>query len=331
VARRAAGATDARIAHAVRAALGHGNAVDAVVAGVLVAAAESPSVLLGPVQLLVGGAGAGLLAFDGRVRQPGLGVPRPRGVLSGHQVPPQARVGVPALPATMATALASAGSVSLMRAAGPAIEAARSLSAERARVLESVARRGAAVLADDATVVELLAVAGRASRGVLTREDLSAVRPAIVSCDERTLTEGILLVPWRSIPAPDASNTHVVAAADSRGLAAVACYEAPLEGLAVGALGLVAPLFAAPVMRGQARVRPGEPRPAAAPIALRARRGLVDLALGVAQTPEGDAALDAVLRTLGAPTIAEAVAAAPSGRAVAVVRTREAALVVTSA
>jgi hypothetical protein len=118
---------------------------------------------------------------------------------------------------------------------------------------------------------------------------------------------------------------------DTRGLAAAACYEAPLEGLAISPLGLVAPLFAAPVMRGQTRVRPGEPRPAASPIALRARRGLVDLVLGVAQTPEADLALEAVLGALGAPTVAEAVAAAPSGRAVAVVRTRESALVVASA
>jgi gamma-glutamyltranspeptidase/glutathione hydrolase len=331
VAKRAAGASDARIAEVARAALARGNAVDAVVAGVLVAAAESPSVLLGPVQVLVGGAGAGLLALDGRVRQPGLGVPRPRGVLSGHQVPSEARVGVPALPATLATALASAGSSTLLQAARPAIEAARVQSPERARVLETVARRGAAALTDDATLVELLAVAGRAAGGVLTREDLAAVRPAIVSCDERTLEEGILHAPWRSGAAADGSSTHVVAAADSRGLAAVACFEAPLEGLAVAPLGLIAPLFAAPVMRGEARVRPGEPRPVAAPIALRARRGLVDLVLGVAQTSEADSALDAVIGALTAPTIAEAVAAAPSGRPVAIVRTREAALVVASA
>jgi gamma-glutamyltranspeptidase/glutathione hydrolase len=272
-----------------------------------------------------------LLAFDGRVRQPGLGVPRPRGVVSGHKVPAEARVGVPVLPATLATVLASAGTATLLQAAGPAIDAARSLSPERARILETVARRGAAALTDDATLVELLAVAGRASGGVLTREDLAAVRPAIVSCDERSLEEGILHVPWRSAAAADASSTQVVAAADSRGLAAVACYEAPLEGLAVATLGLTAPLFAAPVMRGEARVRPGEPRPVAAPIALRARRGLVDLALGIAQTAEADAALDAVVRALPAPTIAEAIAAAPSGRAVAVVRTREAALVIASA
>jgi gamma-glutamyltranspeptidase/glutathione hydrolase len=331
VAKRAAGASDAHIATVVREALASGNAVDAVVAGVLAAAAESPSVLLGPVQLLVGGAGAGLLAFDGRVRQPGVGAPRPRGVRAGEPVPLEARIGVPALPAALATALASAGSLSLLRAAGPALQAARAVSPERARVLEMVARRGAAALADDALVVELLARAGRAAGGVLTRDDLAAVRPAIVSGDERSLPGGVFVVPWRAAPSPDGSTTHVVAATDARGLAAVACYDAPLEGLPVPPLGLVAPLHAAPVMRGQARVRPGESRPAAAPIALRARSGLVDLVLGVAQTSDADEALDAMLPALGAPTLAEAVSTLRAGRAVVVVRTRDAALTVASA
>ena len=43
----AAGASVPCVARAARDALSRGNAVDAVVAGVLVAAAESPSVLLG--------------------------------------------------------------------------------------------------------------------------------------------------------------------------------------------------------------------------------------------------------------------------------------------
>ncbi len=332
MAKRAAGASDARIVHVVREALRTGNAVDAVVAGVLAAAAESPGVLLGPVQMLVGGAGAGLLALDGRVRQPGLGAPRPRGVRAGEHVPPEARVGVPVLPATVATALASAGSTTLRRAAGPAIEAARSLSPERARVVEMVAHRGAAILAEDAFVVELLAVAGRACGGALTREDLAAARPTMTSCDEKSLPDGFLVAPWRTAPAPDASCAHVVAAADARGLAAVACYEAPLEGLAVPLLGLIAPPFATPVRRGETRVPPGEPRPAASPIALRARHGLVDLALGVGQAADAEGVLAAILAGLRATlVVADAVGAATAGRPVALVRTREAALVVASA
>ncbi|MGH7438109.1 MAG: hypothetical protein ACRENE_20695, partial [Polyangiaceae bacterium] len=52
-AQKAATASDPFVAEAAREALGRGNAVDAVVTGVLLAAARSASVLLGPLQALV--------------------------------------------------------------------------------------------------------------------------------------------------------------------------------------------------------------------------------------------------------------------------------------
>lgn len=331
MARRAAGASEPHVAQAAADVLAYGNALDAVVAGVLAAAAESPGVILGPVQLLVGGPGMGLHAIDGRVRQPGQGVARPRGVVAGEGVPPPSRVGVPALAAALAVAHASLGSATLLRIAGSAIERARAIAPERARVVEAFARRGAAVMSDEGIAFELTAVAGRAASGLLTREDLAAVRPVLAACDERALgASGVLTVPWRGQQTgADGSATHVVAAADAHGIVAVGCYEVPLDGVPVPALGLLAPFFAAPVRRGEPRVRPGEPRPAAAPIALRARRGLVDLALGIGHAGDADAALDRVVDALeGAPTIAEALSASGAGRAVAVVRTRETALTV---
>ncbi|HXN31648.1 MAG TPA: hypothetical protein VN894_07300 [Polyangiaceae bacterium] len=314
-------ASESHVAQAARDVLSYGNAVDAIVAGLLVAAAESPTVLLGPFQMLVAGAGAGLRAIDGRVRQPGLGVPRPRGLLAGEQVPPQARVGVPALPAALAWVLGSLGSATQLRVAGAAIERARGRSAERARVLEAFARRGAAAFVEDAVAGELTAVAGRSVRGLLTREDLASVRPIIVSHDDQALgPSGVLTVPWGGDAPHDASSTHVVAAVDTRGLVAVACYQSPLDGLSVPALGLVAPAFAAPVMRGETRARPGEPCPAAAPIALRAHRGVADFAFGLAEAADAETSLDAIVSALAATfTIAEALAQAPSGRPVAVV------------
>jgi hypothetical protein len=254
-------------------------------------------------------------------------------VVAGDEIPASARVGVSAFPAAIATALGALGRASLLRAAGAAIEHARGLSPERAAVLERFARHGAAVLGDDRIGPELVAVAGRAAGGALTRDDLGEVRPKVEPQSERSLgAAGILRAPWA---APGASSggsiTHVVAAADGRGLVAVACYESPVEGLSVPALGLVAPLAASPVMRGQTRARPGDPRPAAAPIALRARKGLVDLALGVAAAPESEASLAAVLARLDdAPTIAEALVGI-GGRPVALVRTRDTALAVASA
>jgi gamma-glutamyltranspeptidase/glutathione hydrolase len=329
--RRAAAASEHDVAEAARDVLARGNAVDAVVAGVLMAAAESPGVLLGPVQLLAGGAGAGLIAIDGRVRQPGLGAPRPRGFLATEPVPDAARIGVPVLPASLATAVASLGAGTLLRAAGPALARAKARSPERAGVLEAVARRGAPALVEERVAAELLAAGGRVARGLLTPDDLSDAMPAVARCEERTLgPSGILTVPWRE--AVDASRAHVVAAADGKGRVAIACYEVPAEGILVPALGLVAPRAAEPVLRGKTRIAPGSVRPAAAPIALRARKGVVELALGIAGAADAEAALDALVRAFDvAPTFAEALAAPHDGRAVAVSSARDAARVLASA
>jgi gamma-glutamyltranspeptidase/glutathione hydrolase len=301
------------------------------VAGLLAAAAESPGVLLGPLQVLAAGAGAGLLAIDGRVRQPGLGVPRPRGFVAGTEVPPAARVAVPGFPFALAAAHGSLGSTGMLAVAAPAIAHARAASPERAAVIDLFARRGAAALLDDAVASEIVARAGRAAGGTLTRDDLGAVRPAVVAQDERSLEGGLLTVPWRA-QGSDATCTQVLAAGDARGLFVAACYDAPLEGLPLPPLGLLAPLLAEPVKRGERRVRPGEPRATAAPIALRFRRGIADLAAGVAAVGDAESALDGALRALGhAPTFADAFPVLPAGRLVVLARPTDVPVVVRSA
>ena len=334
-AQKAAAASESHVAQAARAALAYGNAVDAVVVGVLVAAAHSPGVLLGPLQVLVGGGGAGLLAIDGRVRQPGEGAPRPRGFLETEDPPDASRVGVPWLPGAVATLVASFGAISLSRAAGPALELARAHAPERARVLQSFARRGAPALTEGGVADELTVAAGRAARGLLTKDDLGSVRPSVVRCEERSLSAGILFAPWRPDPRRDATLSHIVAACDGKGLAAIACYEVPVVGLPVPALGLVAPLCAEPVRRGRTRVRPGDPRPAAAPIALRILGGIVDACIGIGQAADGERALDDVTRALsgphsGAAPVASSVSAVTDGVAVALARTRDTVRVVAS-
>jgi hypothetical protein len=332
VATQGAAASQAHVTEAARSILRSGNAVDGVLAGVLAAAAESPSVLFGPLQLLVGGAGAGLLAIDGRVRQPGLGVPRPRGFVAEEAVPASALVAVPGLPAAVVAAAAALGSMSLARAAGPAIELARACSPERASLIERLVRRGAQGLAEGAVADELMAAAGRPARGLLTREDLSSVLPAVVQCHEREgSSAGVVTVPWRDAQG-DSSWTQVVAACDGKGLAAVACYEARLDGLPIPALGVVAPPLAAPVLRGAARVRPGEPRPASAPVALRLKAGSIDLVIGIAEASDAEESLEEMILVLvdmlapaGAPLRAS------QGRLVAIGRSRDAARVIASA
>lgn len=333
MAKAASAASEAHAADAARDVLAHGNAVDAVVAGVLAAAAESPTVWLGPVQLLVGGAGTGLLAFDGRPRQPGRGAVRPRGFLPDDPIPDAAWVAVPALPATLAAVIGSSGTWSLLRTCGRAVAMAKERSPERASTLEQFARRGAPAVAEGWLATELLAAGGRATRGILTADDLATVRPGVVRCDEQRLEpSGILMVPWLDDAAVDATFTQVVAAADARGLVAIACYETPVDGLAIPALGLMAPRNAVPVMRGRTRVAPGTPLAASAPIALRARQGTVDLALGVASLAEAQTSLavaTAAIRLF--PTIAEAIATMTAGRVVAITRTHDETRVVASA
>jgi hypothetical protein len=332
VAKAASAASEAHAADAARDVLAHGNAVDAVVAGVLAAAAESPTVWLGPVQLLVGGAGTGLLAFDGRPRQPGRGAVRPRGFLPDDPIPDAARVAVPALPATLAAVIGASGTWSLLRTCGRAVAMAKERSPERASTLEQFARRGAPAMADGWMATELLAAGGRASRGILTADDLATVRPGVVRCDEQRLApSGILMVPWLDGEV-DATFTQFVAAADARGLVAIACYEAPVDGLAIPALGVMAPRHAVPVMRGRTRVAPGTPLAASAPIALRARGGTVDLALGVTSLAEAQTSLavaTAAIRRF--PTIAEAIATMTAGRIVAIDRAHDETRVVASA
>jgi hypothetical protein len=319
----AAVASEPHAAQVAREVLRKGNAVDAVVAGVLAAAAESPAVLLGPVQLLAGGAGAGLLAVDGRTLQPGRGAPRPRGFLSDEEVPAAASVGAPVLLAALTAAHASLGSATLHRVCAPALAIANERSPERARVLAAFARRGPPALAEDLIATELLVAAGRAARGLLTLDDLAAGSPTVTRVKEQALdSTGVCRVPWRGQDAPDGSATHVVAAADTRGLVSVACYEAPLDGVPVPGLGLVAPRSADPVMRGRRRVAPGVSRAAAAPIALRSARGGVDLAMGVATDGRAESRLDELVAALTAgATAAEAIHRVASGRPLVLVRT----------
>jgi len=314
---KAVAASETHVAQAVLEALGRGNAVDALVVGVLVAAAVCPAVLLGPVQILAAGPGMGLVAFDGRVRQPGQGAPRPRGFLPEEPIPDAAYVGVPALPATLAAALGALGTATLSRAVAPAVSWARANGSGRAAVLQALGRKGGLGLSEDAVAVELLAVGGRAVGGLLTRDDLSAVRPVVARCSERGLQPpGVLRVPWAE-DEPDGSHVQVVAACDGRGRVAIACYETPVETVAIPSLGLAAPRYAAPVLRGARRVAPGTPRPAAAPMALRVRGGLMEAAVGIANAAHGQASIEAILESLDqAISVSDALLKAGSGRPV---------------
>jgi hypothetical protein len=303
-------ASEGGAAEAANAVLVKGNAVDAVVAGVFAAAATSASVLLGPVQILFGGAGLGLRAVDGRVRQAGKGAPRPRGFTSEQEIAPAARVGISALPAALAAALASSGQMTLNQVLAPAI--AEAPTGPRKDLLRKIARQGPSALVAEDTAGEIVAVCGRIAGGLVTRDDLDAIMPAIVAVEERVLrgsARRAAFIPWReeatldqSEPSLPGDNVQVVAAIDHRGLVAVACYQRPERGVAIDSLGLVAPFTASPVLRGETRVRPGTPVPAAAPIALvrTVTEAALDMAIALAGDPDSERALGEALHAWSA-------------------------------
>jgi len=276
---RAAVASSPEAEAAAEELLRRGNAVDAVVAGVFAACAASPGVLLGPVQLLVGGGGAGLRALDGRVRQPGVGAPRPRGFKDDEEVPEAARVGVPWLPATLSVAIATSGTATFAQVLAPALAIAK--GTPRHEVLAKIASRGPRAIEERPLGTELIAVAGRPSGGLLTTDDLSSPRPEVHHAArvklEAPSPRWAITLPWANadggLPSAPAGEVNVgtargIVAVDRHGAFAVACWDEGIDGIMIPELQLRAPFFAEPVRRGQTRVRPGDARPAAAPVAL---------------------------------------------------------------
>ncbi len=266
----AAAATQTGVAVAASEVLAKGNAVDAVCAGVLAAAALDPGVLFGPVHLLVAGPGFGVRCIDGRLRQPGRSAPRPRGFLSDDEVPVAARVAVPGLPAAIATAMSMFGTVTLRASAEPALALLERKHPRRA-LLDALSRGGPSVLAKDPFAEALVTAFGRLAGGVMTLDDLRAQRAPAEAC---VIGDGAAYAPFADEEgAPASVELHAVCAGDRRGGVAVACYEIAREGASVEALGILAPLRAQPVMRGVRRIDPGTALACASSVVLVDTRG----------------------------------------------------------
>lgn len=251
-----------------------GSAVGAVLAGFFAAAGAHAGVLLGPVTLIVGGVGVGARAFDGRLRQPGLGAKRPRGVLPADAVPDAARVAVPTAVSALAVALAYDGGRSLGSLVKPGISRAERGGAEaRAGVLKLVRSAGAGAFNDSGFVRALLRVAGPSQGGLLSPADFAAVPQVDADAPCRSVgSRRLYEAPWASEAADmDVSalgSGCAVCAVDVRRVFAALSFRRLTAGFTVEELELEAPLAAVPVMRGVARVAPGARLRAPAPLAL---------------------------------------------------------------
>ena len=306
-----------------------GTAGEALIAGFLAAAATRPSALWSPVQVLIAGPGTFARAFDGRARQPGLGLPRPRGVVEKARVPAAAHVAAPASLGALAVLHAYDATLTFQQLAGPALELAKGEgSAERRALLAKVARLGPAALRAPAVLRALLAVAGRTEGGLLSERDLAEVRPESAFPREVRLggDRGAWVVPW---PAPAAPHrpVEVIVAADGRGVLGALGYAPDDEGLPVPELGIVLARDAVVVRRGIPRVSPGEVLPAPAPLAIAMAAKLAFMAIGVrSRTPLSPADLTAIWpegAVMGGKALAAARDRAGGALAVGLVRSRK--------
>lgn len=259
------------------------NAVDAVVCGVLIAAARSSGVAMGSVQIAVGGAGTGFHAVDGRVRQPGFGVARPRGFESPLEVPAAARVAVPTFAPALAGVLGTFGTWTCTQAAGLAMPHAA--GSPRTAWLKLFAHRGGTLLVGTAIGDHLLSAGGRLAGGVVTADDLARATTDVHPL-RAELLEGdswLHTIPWGEPGEEDLSHAQVIAAVDGRGTFAVATFEDRQEGIYVDELGMHLPGLAVPVMRGVPRLRPGTTLGGRASQGVLVRGGVACAALGLSR------------------------------------------------
>lgn len=264
-----------------------GSAVDAVLSGFFAIAGADASGLLAPTSVLVFGVGAGARAFDGRSLQPGLGAPRPRGILSGQSSSEASKVSVPRSLRLVALLHSLHGRRPLSDAVKHGVSAAKAAGAtERAALIGDVGDVGAGAL-DRSRVRELLfAVSNAAVGGALSPDDLEEALPHEVAVTAQSIDGApTFRVPWGSQPgqASPSSRTSVIAAVDPWGLVALLSLERG-HSLVVPGLGVGLPLSGIPVRRGVPRTAPGTALPAPAPLAVIDRGSDLRLAAAVALT-----------------------------------------------
>jgi hypothetical protein len=267
-----------------------GDAIGAVIAGFFAVAGHVPGVLFGPLSLLTAQVGAGARAFDGRQKQPGLELRRPRGLGPDETPADAARVAVPGGIAALLVALRYSQSVSLGKVLSPGIALAKQAGCERrAEVLEQIQRLGPAALAAPSIARPLIHRAGPSEGGGLGTADLTAIseidHPARVLGSSR-------VVPWKDerLDAQRVSDSEWAAsearqqglcARDARGGLAALCYDHASMGFLVEELELLLPFSAIPARRGVTRVAPGSFLPAPAPLAIEVSAGAVPITASI--------------------------------------------------
>lgn len=254
--------------------LSGGSAIGAVLAGYFAAAGAYAGVLLSPISVLVGGTGMGARAFDGRLRQPGLGTKRPRGFRAEDPIPDAARVAIPTSVAAALVAQAYDGEQKLRAIMKSSIARAERSGAEgRVELLKRIRAVGASALAEPAFTRPLLHVAGQSQGGLVTPADFGNVGDVDRESEQHSVGGATVFEPpWAAEATPECAAPLgigcAVLAVDVHGVLAAVAYRRVTDGLVIEELELEAPLVAIPVERGVPRVAPGARLPAPAPLAL---------------------------------------------------------------
>jgi len=255
------------------------SAVSAVLTGFFAACGAHAGVLMGPLSILVAGVGSGVRAFDGRLRQPGLGTKRPRGFVADDEIPVAARVAVPKSVAAAVVAHAYDRGGPIAEVIKRGIRQAKQVGSDvRAEVLQSVRSQGAKALSSTTFTRPLLRVAGVSEGGLVTTADLSAVFDLDLAATIHPGAQDWIEAPWAQEATDASASTSgsllmALVAVDNRGVFAGAAYSWTTSGVVIEELELEAPASAMPVMRGVTRIAPGCPIPSAVPIAIKLRAG----------------------------------------------------------
>lgn len=219
-----------------------------------------PGVLWGPLGLLLHGLGVSR-AFDGRLRQPGVGGKRPRGFTEKERIPGAALVPAAQTVPTLFVALGYDDERRYSELFKPGLTAAKRAGApRRAALLKRIKELGARAFMEPSLHRPLLHVGSASEGGLLGVKDFEPPNAIdLVTAREPESEQQVRVTfPWQ--PASESSTEPgYIAALDRRGSGVLLRYERAVVGEEVDEWELLLPHSAAAVRRGVTRVRPGEP------------------------------------------------------------------------
>lgn len=259
-----AASDDVALQVAEEAAAGGLTPLGIVVSSYLALAGHHPGVLWGPLAVLMHGLGVSRV-FDGRLRQPGVGVKRPRGYTDHDAIPGAALIPAAQVVPALFVALSYDDERRYAELFKAGLAAAKHEGASRrGALLRRIKELGARAFMDPSLHRPLLHAGSSSEGGLLGAKDFEPPVSIDLPTRQEPLEDGVskVLFPWESatVAAPGVEPGYI-AALDRRGVGVLLRYERAVQGEAVDEWELLLPRAASPVLRGVSRVRPGQPLP----------------------------------------------------------------------